>query len=103
MPDLFWVGDGDAFSPIAIPVLLDELTGKLDSLSGGGASLQHQSLDLLYHEHPLRIIQLSFASDRRLAYGQLLFVHTGIGRVEKRVGFLHLRDLSLQLQPPEIP
>ena len=95
-PQLVLVGHRQTFSAIAIAILLGQGSHQLHRLTGGGAALQSQRLEVLDVEHPFGIDQLLPAHDGRLAHGQLLLVHTGIAGTQKGVGVGHLRDRTFQ-------
>ena len=95
MPHLFRIGNRQALAPVAIAILLDQLSHQLDGLTSRRATLQSDTLQLLDHEHTVLIDQLLTPGDGGLTNAQLLLVQAGIGSVEKLEGSLRLRDRSL--------
>ena len=89
-PHLVLVGNGEAFSAVAIAILFHKVAHQADGLTGGRAALQGYSLQFLYQEQSFLVLQLLTASDGGLADAQLFLVETGICRVEIAVGVGYL-------------
>ncbi len=102
VPDLFRVGDGDAFAGVAVAVLLDQLAGQLDGLAGGGAAFEHQPFQLLDHEHAGAVEELAFSADGRLTDGQLALVQAGIGGVEEGISGCHIGQFAFFRNIPKV-
>ena len=92
LPHLVTVGDGYALATVAIAVLAHQTADEAYGVAGVVAAHKCHALKLFDKEHTILVDQRVGASEGGLAYGQLLFVEAGIGRVEIGVGVAHLRD-----------
>ena len=96
MPYLFRVSNGQTFAPVAITILFDQITHEPDGFPSGRTTLQGNLFQLFDHEHTLFIDQFLPTRDGGLANAQLLFIQTGIGRVDELVGSACFRNGTLQ-------
>ena len=90
LPHLLAVGDGNAFTAVAIAILLNKLANQFDGVACVIATHKSHTLKFLDQKHTLLVLQNIGASECSFAYGELLFVHARIGRVEVSVGMSHL-------------
>ncbi len=95
LPDLFRIGEGQAFTVVSVAVLLDQFAYQLNGFPGRGATFQNDFLQLLYQEKAVLIDQDAASADRRFADGKLFLVHAGIGHIHVGVSFGHFRDFTL--------
>ena len=91
-PDFILVGYGEAFTAVAVAVLLDEAAHEPDGLPGCRTALQCDTLKLFDEEESLGVLQRVATADGSLAHGQLLLVEAGVSRVEESVGVPRLRN-----------
>ena len=96
-PYLIRVGNGQAFSGVAVAIFLDELSHQSDGLSRCGTAFQCHARQFLYHKQSRFVLQGVASAVGRLADTQLVLVQTGIGGVEVAVGVACLRYLSALL------
>ncbi|OAV74981.1 hypothetical protein Barb7_01456 [Bacteroidales bacterium Barb7] len=96
MPHFFRVGYGQAFAAVGVSVFRNQFAHKADGGTGGGATFKRQPLQLFNHKHSLPVNQLLAPRDGCFADAQLLFVETGIGRVQEAVSGADLGDFALQ-------
>ncbi len=98
VPDLFRVGEGEAFAVVVVAVGLGQGVDRPDGLAGGRGPFQGQPIELGRIQDAFLADQLPAASDRRLADGQLTVVHDRVGRVQEAVRLADLGDFA-RLQP----
>ena len=73
-PDLCSIGNGERFPTVGITILLDELTHESDCVTGRRTTLQHNALQLLYHEETRLVAQFFTSRDGGFADAQTLLV-----------------------------
>ncbi len=93
-PDLLRISNCKTFSRIAITIFLYEFSHKFYGFAGCRTSLKRNSLELLNHEHTLRVAECVATGVCSLSYCQLPLIETGISGVKKAVDVFRLGNLS---------
>ena len=104
LPHFVGIGHREAFTPVGIAVFLGHLPHQADGVAGVVAVLEREAAEFFDPEHAVAVDQVAVAVVRGLADGQLPFIHTRIGRVDKAVGLgLGRHDAARLIDAAGIP